>query len=528
MGNGAPKQVGRTREDDQGASKGQPEAESGSVPEMMQRGGLVGRRLGNYQLRKLLGAGGMADVYRADDLTLTREVAVKVLFGPLAADPGYVARFRDEARRVAALLHPHLVPVYTYGEEAIDGQRLLYLVMPLLHESLRDRLEREGRLPYIAAVQLALQVAQGLGAAHAMGLVHRDVKPENVLLDAEGHALLGDFGIARALGATPRRIATLAGTGLPVGTPEYMAPEQLRGGDVDQRADLYALGAVLYELLTGVTPFTGETPYDVAAKVLSAPLVPPSVQILGIPAALERVVLTAMAREPADRYTTAADMEQALRQALAEPSSEASAVPIAEQPTEIMAAAAGRSIRGSSPFVRFGRAGRASMLRGHGRAPNRRARVLLALALASVLVAASAGAILVALQPWSSAGTSHVSSPLGTAGTIGTTIGQPTATPTQDNSLTPSSSPTAQATQPPGSTLDLHGTVLSVNTNAGTFSYRLSNGATNTVVTNAKTRFTGAAHRLSHLQPGWSVEVTGRYQADGTFLATQVNSTKSA
>jgi serine/threonine-protein kinase len=471
----------------------------------------------------------MADVYRADDLTLTLEVAVKVLFGPLAADPGYVARFRDEARRVAALHHPHLVPVYTYGEIAVDGQRLLYLVMPLLHESLRDRLVREGRLRYDAAAQMVLQVVQGLAAAHEMGLVHRDVKPENVLLDAEGRALLGDFGIARELGVTPRRIATLAGTGLPVGTPEYMAPEQLRGGDVDQRADLYALGAVLYELLTGVVPFTGETPYDVAAKVINAPLVPPSVQVLGVPAALERVVLTAMAHEPSDRYATAADMEQALLQALTELSQGTSAAPITEQSTEIMVAAAGGPPHGSSRLASFGGAGRVAVLQGPGRAPKRRAHALLALALAVALVAAGGGALLVALQSGTFAGTSRVtSSPLGTTGTIkaNATSVQPTATSTRDGSPTPSSSPTAGSTQPPGGALDLHGTILSVNTTAGTFSYRLSSGATNTVVTNAKTRFTGSAHRLSHLRPGWRADVTGQYLSDGTFLATQVNSNK--
>src|SRR5262249_2238265 len=161
-------------------------------------------------------SGGMAEVYRADDLKKSREVAVKVLFGPLAADPGYVARFRGEARRASALHHTHLVPVYTYGEETMDGMRLLYLVIPLLLASLRDLLTREGPLQADAAVRMALQLVQGLGAAHAMGLVHRDVKPENVLLDSEGRVLLGDFGIARELGDTPRRIATLAGNGLPV------------------------------------------------------------------------------------------------------------------------------------------------------------------------------------------------------------------------------------------------------------------------------------------------------------------------
>ena len=224
MGNDAPRptrQLGR-----------EPSPPDASQQEPAQRGKLAGYTVGNYHLQALLGVGGMAEVYRAQDLGLSRTVAVKILFGQLAADPGYVARFRAEARRVATLKHPHIVQVFAYGEEAINGQRLLYLVMPLLQESLRHVLLREGRLPSDRATQLALQIAQALGAAHATGLVHRDVKPENILLDEERQALLGDFGIARELGGTSRRNATLAGTGLPVGTPEYMAPEQLRGGNV--------------------------------------------------------------------------------------------------------------------------------------------------------------------------------------------------------------------------------------------------------------------------------------------------------
>jgi serine/threonine protein kinase len=437
MGNDAPGQAGRPGEADLGPNQGQPDAKSSSVAEATQRGGLVGRVLGNYRLQSLLGVGGMADVYRADDLVLKREVAVKVLFGHLAADPGYVARFRDEARRVAALNHPHVVPVYTYGEATVDGLRLLYLVMPLLRESLRELLAREGRLRYDTATQLALQVAQGLAAAHALGLVHRDVKPENVLLDAEGRALLGDFGIAREVGTTRRRNATLAATGLPVGTPEYMAPEQLRGGDVDQRADLYALGAVLYELLTGVAPFEGETPYDVAAKVLNARLMPPSVQVPDVPVAIERVVLIAMARQPSVRYSTAADMEQALRDALAAPNvavsprTETPEPAIADQPTDIMVAAPSLPIRGTSPIRRIARA-------IGPRAPNRRARALLILALVATLVAASAGAVLIMLQPWSSSGAPRVSSSaLGTAGALATTPSATlTPTPTQTSAPT--------------------------------------------------------------------------------------------
>jgi eukaryotic-like serine/threonine-protein kinase len=198
-------------------------------------GALVGRRLGDYRLEALLGIGGMAEVYRARELALDRAVAVKVLPAALAADSVYVLRFREEARWVAALHHPHIVPVYHYGEDA----GLLYLVMPLYSESLRDRLQHAGvrhqeRLDPDEAIQLVSEIASALEAAHAQGLVHRDVKPENILLDKSGRALLTDFGIARSVSHMQHgRRETIGSTGLPVGTPEYMAQEQLRNAPVD-------------------------------------------------------------------------------------------------------------------------------------------------------------------------------------------------------------------------------------------------------------------------------------------------------
>jgi hypothetical protein len=277
-------------------------------------GGLTGKKLGDYELRALLGAGGMAEVYRGYDTALGRELAVKVLPAALALDAGYVERFRDEARRVAALTHPNIVPVYQYGEE--DG--LLYLVMPVLKESLRERMDREGTLPPSDAAKLAVQVAAALDAAHTSGIVHRDVKPENILLNNEGKAHLTDFGIARELSFLKETGSnrTLAATGLPVGTPEYMAPEQLRAGDVDQRADIYALGAVLYELLTGVVPHEAPTPYEVAALVLTAPTMPPSQRNPEIWPELEAVVMTAVAKEAKDRYRDARSFAIALRRSV--------------------------------------------------------------------------------------------------------------------------------------------------------------------------------------------------------------------
>ncbi len=265
-------------------------------------GNLVGRKLGDYQLQSLLGAGGMAEVYRALELPLGREVAVKVLPAALAADPNYVTRFRTEARRVAQLRHPNIVEVYAFnGGEHGD---LLYLVMPVLSESLRDRLDDEGSLSIRESVRIVTEIASGLDIAHAVDLVHRDVKPENILLDKDGRALLTDFGIAREVPFHRQGNAaqTLAATGLPVGTPEYMAPEQLRGGAVDQRADIYALGSVLYELLTGRVPHEADTPYEVAALVLTEPTVPPSRRNGDISPELEQVVMKALAKIPTQRY----------------------------------------------------------------------------------------------------------------------------------------------------------------------------------------------------------------------------------
>ncbi len=276
-------------------------------------GGLKGKQLGDFQLLGLLGAGGMAEVYRGFDVKLKRQVAVKVLPAALSGDANYVQRFRTEAQRVAALNHPHIVPVYHFGEEG----PLLYHVMPLLKESLRDRLEREGTLAPHEAVRLVVQIASALSVAHAAGLVHRDVKPENILLNDKGEALLTDFGIARpvTMSRTGRMAQTLSATGLPVGTPEYMAPEQLRGESIDERADIYALGAVLYELLTGHPPHEAETPYEVAALSLTGEIAPLTL-VSGISEELEDVVMIALAADRAARYPDASSFAFAARRAV--------------------------------------------------------------------------------------------------------------------------------------------------------------------------------------------------------------------
>jgi serine/threonine protein kinase len=425
-----------------------PEQEEGA----MRPDGLTGQRLGDYHLRALLGAGGMADVYRAYDMTLMREVAVKVLASPLADDANYVDRFRTEARRVAALSHPHLVPVYHAGEDKLDGQHLLYLVMPLMHGSLHDLLRQEGKLPYAEAVLLALQVADGLEAAHRVGLVHRDVKPENILLDAEGQALLADFGIAREVRYSGQK-STSAWSGLPDGTPEYMAPEQLRGGPVDQRADIYALGAVLYELLTGKRPFAGETPHDIATQALGAPLIPPAAYEPGIPPALDRAVLRALARDPDERYPSVAEFALALRRAVSHhPADE---VDIASAMAVSLPDHVWSSPRPAAP--------------GYGRG-RRRARRMLAAALAAALLLASLGGALAALQQRGQSprgvpdsqgiGPIVQASPTGTGGLLPdeTPVATPGATSTPR--VRPTSTSAAKATATPRSALSIAPTPL--------------------------------------------------------------------
>ena len=261
-----------------------------------QEGSLVGQTLGVYRLRSLLGVGGMAEVYLAEDPSLRRDIAVKVLPRSLAADPGYVERFRNEAQRVASLSHPNITPVYTFGEE----RGLLYLVMPRLKESLRERMDHEGKLAIPEAARITNQIAAALYIAHQHGIVHRDVKPENILRDESGKAMLTDFGIARELSALREAgvARTLAATGLPVGTPEYMAPEQLRGMPATEQVDLYALGVVLYEMLTAHVPHDAATPYEVATAVLRDPVKPPSYYNHDLTGVIEKVILAAMAKDP--------------------------------------------------------------------------------------------------------------------------------------------------------------------------------------------------------------------------------------
>jgi eukaryotic-like serine/threonine-protein kinase len=273
---------------------------------------LEGRILaGRYQLGSLLGVGGMARVYVASDRLLERQVAVKVLSPPYAQDPVFVERFRREARAAARLSHPNIVAVFDSGSDADEH----YLVMEYVAgQSLAELLAGQGRLAPRRAAELAVEICAALAAAHAQGLVHRDVKPANVLVGEDGRVKVTDFGIVKAAAT-----ATLTGTGVVLGTAAYLSPEQAQGGPVDARSDLYSLGCVLYELLCGSPPFgsgADSPPVAVATRHVSEPPEPPSARSPQVDAGLDVVVLTALAKDPADRYQSAVEFVDALEQAM--------------------------------------------------------------------------------------------------------------------------------------------------------------------------------------------------------------------
>jgi eukaryotic-like serine/threonine-protein kinase len=263
---------------------------------------------GRYRLISPEGEGGMATVWRAMDEQLEREVAVKILRPQFGADPGFAARFRNEARAAGSLSHPNVVQVYDFGADPESGDQ--YIVMQLVEgQDLATVLRERGPLEVDEAVAIGASVADALDAAHRQGLIHRDIKPGNILLTPGGRTLVTDFGIARAVAE-----ASMTVTGTTIGSVHYFSPEQAAGEEVGPPSDIYALGIVIYEMLSGRRPFEGESAAGVALKRLNEPPPPLSTGVRPIPAPLEAVVMRSLARDPAQRYPDAAAFSRALRE----------------------------------------------------------------------------------------------------------------------------------------------------------------------------------------------------------------------
>src|SRR6476620_10573689 len=273
---------------------------------------MVGEVLSDrYELEELVGTGGMSSVYRAHDRLLDRKVALKVLHEQYMADDEYVERFRREARSVAALSHPNVVTVIDRGEH--EGRQ--FIVFEYVDgENLKRLIERRGPAPVTTALELAMQIARGLSFAHQQGLVHRDVKPQNVLLNGDGQAKVTDFGIARSMDVQHG----MTQTGTVLGTSDYIAPEQAQGQRVDEHTDIYSLGVVLYELLTSEVPFPGENFVAVAMRHINEEPPPIRDKRPDVSPRLEAAVQRAMAKRPEDRFETMDDFRKELDANLAE------------------------------------------------------------------------------------------------------------------------------------------------------------------------------------------------------------------
>ncbi len=275
----------------------------------MSSSSIIGQTLGNkYKITELLGKGGMATVYKGYQAGVDRHVAIKVLPPHPGQGEEYKQRFEQEARLIARLQHPHILPVYDYGT---DGD-ILYLAIAYVEGgSLADRIDA-GALPLALVDRYLREVSAALDYAHRQGIVHRDIKPDNILINAEGYTLLADFGIAKLAGGESK----LTATGGIVGTPAYMAPEQAQGGTIGPAADIYALGVVTYEMLTGSQPFTADTPLQLVMKHVTDPVPDIADVMKNVPEALNSVMLRVMAKNPADRYHSATEFYEDFSRAI--------------------------------------------------------------------------------------------------------------------------------------------------------------------------------------------------------------------
>jgi eukaryotic-like serine/threonine-protein kinase len=277
---------------------------------------LIGQRIGHYQILSLLGAGGMGEVYLAEDQRLRRKVALKLLPARFTQEAERVRRFEQEARAASALNHPNILTIHEIGE--VDGRH--YLVTEFIDgQTLRQRM-KSARLEIREALDVAVQIASALAAAHEAGIVHRDVKPENVMLRRDGYIRVLDFGLAKLaeLTQSTHTEALTAGevsteAGLVMGTVRYMSPEQARGQKVDARSDIFSLGIVLYEMIAGRAPFEGETSSDVIAALLAKEPLPLTQFLSEVPVELERIVTKALRKDREERYQTVNDLLRDLK-----------------------------------------------------------------------------------------------------------------------------------------------------------------------------------------------------------------------
>ncbi len=265
--------------------------------------------LNRYKVLEKLGGGGMSVVWKAYDLVLDRNVALKVLRAEMSEDDEFILRFRREAKSVASLSHPNIVNIYDVGEDS----GLYFIIMELVEgETLRDKLRAMGRLPVSEALSISSKICQGLSHAHARRIIHRDIKPQNILLTAQGDVKVADFGIARALGGVSTTSRDVV-----VGSAPYISPEQAKNGTVSTRSDLYSLGVVLYEMLTGKPPFAGDSPVAVAYQHVQAQVPKLAEACPDIPTEVDRLVQKALSKEPEKRFSSAEDMQGAIEAALA-------------------------------------------------------------------------------------------------------------------------------------------------------------------------------------------------------------------
>ncbi len=265
---------------------------------------LSGKQFGQYRIVAPLGEGGMASVYKAYQPSVDRYVALKVLPSYYAADPTFVKRFEHEAKVIASLEHPNILPVHDFGE----SEGFAYLVMRFVEGGTLSDVMTGKPLPLERVSRLIGQIASALDYAHSKGVIHRDIKPSNVLTDKQGNCLLSDFGLAKVLMASPK----FTTSGAFIGTPTYASPEQCMGAELDHRSDIYSLGVMLYEMVVGRPPYDAETPMAVVIKHVHDPLPLPHSLAPDIPDAVEKVILKALAKNPNDRYQSAGEMSTAL------------------------------------------------------------------------------------------------------------------------------------------------------------------------------------------------------------------------